>query len=122
MKRVLVVPIPFYGDGARIIYSASKKDGPEFNVKNNFSFAWVAGNYAAEWEPEYGPIQVWHKCEKDAKGAREHYIFPYTDSDNLNWSQLAVSENELPQLANRGDWEYIFSVLAKWAKRDVDSK
>ena len=120
MDRVLVVPVLQFGEGAHVIYSAQKRDMKdtcgEFQVKNMFSFCWINGEYAAEWEPEYGPIQVWHRCEKDAEGSRPHYVFEFTDSGFGNWSQLAVSNNELPQAANSGFWQYIFSVLKDWAK------
>lgn len=122
MDRVLVIPVSQFGDGARVIYSAAKKDpkdcyGGEIRVKNNFSFCFINGDYAAEWEPEYGPIQVWHKCEKDSENAKPHYIFDFSDSQGGNWSQLAVDQNELPQAANHGDWQYIFNVLEDWADR-----
>jgi hypothetical protein len=119
MDRVLVIPVSQFGEGAHVIYSAAKKEQTcgEVRVKNNFSFCFINGEYAAEWEPEYGPIQVWHKCEKDADGAKPHYIFDFTDSGGLNWSQLAVDQNELPQAANHGDWQYIFNVLENWADK-----
>ena len=118
MNRVLKVTVPEYGEGACVLYSASKRDDPygDYRVENHFSFACVNGDYAAEWEPEYGPIQVWHKCEKDATNSREHYIIDYTDSQGRNWSQLAVDRCELPQAANHGDWQYIFNVLKSWTE------
>ena len=121
IDRVLVVPVPQFGEGAHVIYSAAKRDPKDvgcgdFRVKNNFSFCYIVGDYAAEWEPEYGPIQVWHKCDKEDENAHEHYIFDFTDSGGLNWSQIAVDENELPQAANHGDWQYIFNVLKEWAE------
>jgi hypothetical protein len=121
MDRVLVIPVPQFGEGARVIYSAAKKDPKEtfgeVRVKNNFSFCFINGEYAAEWEPEYGPIQVWHKCTESDENAKPHYIFDFSDSPGLNWSQLAVDENELPQAANSGSWQYIFNVLKDWADR-----
>jgi hypothetical protein len=122
MDRVLVIPVPQFGEGARVIYSAAKKKaedcyGGEIRVKNNFSFCFINGDYAAEWEPEYGPIQVWHKCEKDDPESRPHYIFDFTDSGPLNWSQLAVDKYELPSATNNGQWQYIFNVLKDWANK-----
>lgn len=120
MKRVLKVNVPEYGEGAIVLYSAAKRDMDEtlgeFRVKNNFSFAYIDGDYAAEWEPEHGPIQIWHKCEKDAENAKEHYIFDYHDSHCGNWSQLAVDRHELPAAANAGNWQYVFSVLKDWCE------
>ena len=122
MDRVLVVPVSQFGEGAHVIYSASKKSaedccGGEVRVKNNFTFCFINGNYAAEWEPEYGPIQVWHKCEKDSENAKPHYIFEFSDSQGGNWSQLAVDKNQLPNAANDGYWQYIFNVLKDWTDR-----
>ena len=120
MNRVLVIPVSQFGEGAHVIYSASKRDVKEtfgdIRVKNHFSFCFINGDYAAEWEPEYGPIQVWNKCNKDDENAKPHYIFEYENSPGLNWSQLAVDGNELPRSANEGDWQYIFGVLRRWAK------
>jgi len=119
MSIVLITKVPEYGEGACVIYSARKRekdiDDWEFRIKNNFSFCYINGDYAAEWEPEYGPIQVWHKCNKEDENAKKHYIFDYTDSGGLNWSQLAVCENKLPESAYFGEWQYIFSVLKEWA-------
>ena len=120
INRVLVVPVPQFGEGAHVIYSAARRDPKDtfgdFRVKNNFSFCYIQGDWAAEWEPEYGPIQVWHKCDELALNAVKHYIFDYTDSPGLNWSQLAVDENELPWNANHGNWQHIFNVLKRWAE------
>jgi hypothetical protein len=121
MNRVLVVPVSQYGEGAHIVYSAAKRKLKdtcgEFQVKNNFSFCFIDGDYAAEWEPEYGPIQVWHKCKETDKNARKHYIFDFTDSGGFNFSQLAVLDYELPQSANEGNWQYIFNVLKDWTDK-----
>lgn len=120
INRVLVIKVPQFGDGANVIYSAARRDpketGGDFRVKNNFSFCFINGDYAAEWEPEYGPIQVWHKCDKDHQDAKPNYIFDFTDSGNMNWSQLAVDRYELPSSANNGNWQYIFNVLKEWAE------
>jgi len=121
MDRVLVIPVSQFGEGAHVIYSASKRDMEEtqgdFRVKNHFSFCFISGDYAAEWEPQHGPIQIWHKCDKDAENAREHYVFEFTDSGGMNWSQMAVDREGLPQAANIGSWQYIFNVLKDWAER-----
>ena len=110
-----------YKPGCFILASFAKRDVREtlgdFRVKAIVSFLFDAGEYAAEWEPESGPIQVWHKCDAGAPNAREHYYFCFTDSEPGNWSQLAVDRNELPQAAQRGDFDYIFGVLKTWATR-----
>jgi hypothetical protein len=107
-----------YKPGCFVLASFQKRDMKEtqgdFRVKTTVSFVYDAGIVAAEWEPEYGPIQVWEKCDKDADNAREHYFYDFTNSPGGNWSQMAVDSNQLPQAANRGDYDYIFSVLKEW--------
>ncbi|MBE0573336.1 hypothetical protein IH575_00330 [Candidatus Dojkabacteria bacterium] len=121
MNKILKVNVPEYGEGAYIIYSASQRDMAEtqgeFRVQSHVSFAYVDGDYAAEFEPQYGPIQTWHKCDELALHARKHYIFDYTDSGGMNWSQLAVDRAELPWAVHRGEWQYVFDVLKDWCKR-----
>jgi hypothetical protein len=87
-----------------------------FRAKATVSFLYDGGEYAAEWEPEYGPIQVWHRCEEDAPNARPHYFYDFTDSPGGNWSQRAVERAELPQAFVAGNFEYIFAVLKDWAR------
>jgi hypothetical protein len=121
MNKVLKVNVPEYGEGAYVLYSASQRPMEEtlgnFQVKNHFSFAYIVGDNAAEWEPQYGPIQVWHKCDENSKDARKHYIFNYTDSGGLNWSQIAVDKYDLPRAVHTGDWQYVFNVLKDWCDR-----
>ena len=110
-----------YKSGCFVLASFGKRDMKEtfgdFRVKAVISFLFDAGEYAAEWEPECGPIQVWHKCTADAPNAQEHYYFDFTDSLPGNWSQMAVDDNALPQAAHRGDFDHVFAVLEKWANR-----
>jgi hypothetical protein len=116
------VGVAKFKDNCFILVSGARRPPEEtfgaFYVKANMSFLYDAGDYAAEWEPEYGPIQVWHKCEADAENAKEHYYFDFTDSPGGSWSQLAVEEYQLPQAFHCGDYDYIFSVLKEWATRD----
>lgn len=86
-------------------------------VAANMSFFFDNGNYGAEWEPEFGPIQIWQKADGPGDGIREHYFYDYVYSNPLNWSQLAVEREELPQAFKGRSWAYIFSVLEDWATR-----
>ena len=79
------------------------------------SFLYDAGDVAVEWEPKHGPIQVWHKCEKDAEGAKEHYFYDYENSPPGSWSQLAVEGNNMHFHFFAGNYDYIFTVLKEWA-------
>ena len=108
-----------YKPNCYILVSGAKRDMKEtfgdFLVKAQMSFLYDAGDHAAEWEPEHGHIQIWHRCEEYDEGATEHYYYDFHNSSPMNWSQLAVSNNELPQAFHSGDYEYIFAVLEDWA-------
>jgi len=109
-----------YKENCYVLVSAAKRDMKEtlgdFRVKSNVSFLYDAGDVATEWEMEYGPIQIWNRCDEDDEGASEHYFYDYHNSPPLNWSQLAVDRCELPKAANSGDWDYIFEVLKDWTE------
>jgi hypothetical protein len=115
-KRLLKLPVPDIENAYILISASQREDDLEVLVKANMSFLYDAGEYAAEWEPEHGPIQVWHKCDPDADRARDHYYYDYTDSGPFNWNQSAVSRNGLCGAFLRGDYRYIFSILANWAR------
>lgn len=93
-------------DNAYILVSGQKREieGAEnlYLAKATVSFVYDSGEYAAEWEPEYGPIQVWHKCDESAEAARPHYFYDFTDSQPGNWSQLAVERLQLPEAFVQG--------------------
>jgi hypothetical protein len=108
-----------YKPNCYILVSATRRDPKEtfgeFQVTAHMSFLYDAGKVAAEWEPQYGPIQIWRKCDKDSDGAQEHYFYDFQNSAPGSWSQLAVSNMELPQAFVSGDYDYIFNVLKDWA-------
>lgn len=88
-------------------------------VEARISFAYREKNVAAEWDGEYGPIQIWYKCDKDYKEgydeAREHWLFDYAYGTG-HWSQIAVEENHLAQSFNEGDYAHIFSVIRRFVR------
>jgi hypothetical protein len=105
-------------EGAWILFSAKERKTEELSrlmVCSTMSFLFDAGNMAAEWEPEYGPIQIWCKCNADSADAKPHYYYDYQNSSWGNWSQTAVNEEMLPEAYLRGDYAHIFRVLARWA-------
>ena len=109
-----------YKPNCYILISATQKKEDNiswYRVEPFMTFFYDAGDVAAEWEPEFGPIQVWEKCDKDHESAKEHYFYDYIVDIPCNFSQLAVEENELPQAFVRGDYDYIFGVLKRWARR-----
>ena len=77
-KRVLKT---LYKPNCYLLASFHKRDLKEtfgdFRVRTTVTFFYDAGNIGAEWEPEYGPIQIWHRCEKDDEDAREHYFYDF---------------------------------------------
>lgn len=119
-KRVTVFPFPVIPN-AYIILSFSRKSDERFAgevwIKTNLSFLFhnPDTHIAAEWEPEYGPIQVWR--ESDAEHGKEHYFFNYVEDTVLNWSQSAVDREGLKPHLLAGNYNYIFDVLAEWTRR-----
>jgi hypothetical protein len=115
-----VAKLPFPGiEGAYVLISGSKRDMKDisgFYCKGHMTFAFHVGRTLAEWEPEYGPIQVWEQAKEKKEGTKEHYFFDYVYDTFGNWSQIAVDEAELPQAFVAGDYKYIFNVLKDWAE------
>jgi len=118
MKHVLVSK---YKENCYILISAKKKNyegiSSGYNAESFVSLLYDAGTVAAEWEIEHGPIQIWYKASELKEGTRQHYYYDFVIDTPMNWSQMAVEKNELPQAAVRGDWDYIFAVLEDWASR-----
>lgn len=121
-RRVRLAKFEAIENAYILVSGRQKQDNPlidRLQAKATISFLYDGGEYAAEWEPEHGPIQVWHRCEEGAANARPHYFYDFTDSPGGNWSQLAVDRAELPQAFVAGNFEYIFAVLKDWARREV---
>lgn len=79
---------------------------------------------AAEWEPQYGPIQKWNECTRDWVGenssgheikSRKHWHYDFVQDNNMMWSQLAVDEEDLKGKLTRGYLDSVFDVLLRWA-------
>ena len=79
---------------------------------------------AAEWEPRYGPIQVWRECTEEWEGEtvcgsrpepRQHWHFPFVEDEGAKCSQLAVDNEGLKDMLVRGDLDGVFRVLIQWA-------
>ena len=106
---------------AYILVSASQRDIKEtfgdYKCQATMSFLYDAGEVATEWEPEYGPIQIWRKANANTPGAKEHYYYDWVEGGGMHWSQMAVDDNELPQAFVEGDYAYIFGVLQGWAEK-----
>ena len=108
-------------------FGLSKNTFGEHQVKPHMTFLADSGNgFAAEWEPQYGPIQIWTQCEEGWKGegvfgneieAKAHWHFPFVKDGSLDWSQSAVQEERLPYMLGRGDIDGVFDVLERWADR-----
>jgi hypothetical protein len=108
-----------YKDNCYILVSGYKRE-EQFDsylmIEYVTSFLYDAGNVAAEWEMEHGPIQIWYKCEENDEGAEEHYYYDFHNSPILSWSQLAVERYQLKESFIRGDFDYIFNVLKDWTE------
>lgn len=81
-----------------------------------FSFLYDAGKVAAEWEPRYGPIQIWTKCDEGAENAKEHYFYDWENTSPASWSQMSVEREQLPEMFLAGNWDAIFDVLKSWTR------
>ena len=116
-RETLKTPVPHIAN-AYILASASWRDKTEedLGVQPQISFLYDAGDVAAEWPVEYGPIYVWHKCNRDALGAREHYFYDFVNDGPFNYSQLAVDKAQLPAAFEDGSWAHIFAELKEWAR------
>ena len=108
-------------DNAWILCSGVIRDDDTYGgppqVRATMSFLYDAGSKAAEWEPQYGPIQIWTKCEEGAENSRPHYFYDYVLQDGWNWSQLAVDKAALPDAFAAGNYEHIFAELKAWSAR-----
>ncbi len=120
MPRVGVLPFPNI-TSAYICISGRKTDGGN-GCEPLVSFISVYGDTLTEWEPVCGPIQINYKRNKDAQDAKEHWIWPFASKNGLNFSQLAVKREGLPQKFIEGDYEGIYRVLAEWAKSHAEDK
>ena len=108
----------------------TESDFGDYTLETTMTFFADSGRgTAAEWEPRYGPIQLWTECTEDWTGrdcvgreikARKHWHFPFVRDYTGDWSQLAVDDERLKQNLIQGDLEYVFSVLMRWATRHVD--
>ncbi len=94
-----------------------KQDEPDRMVKPYMSFLYheEGSGIAIEWEPEYGPIQVWYECDGDCQIAKEHYFFDFVERRLGGWALGAVYQDHLPEAFARGDYRHIFAVLQGWA-------
>ena len=107
-----------------------RNDYNEIEIMTTVSFLADSGNgNAAEWEPKYGPIQIWTECEENWTGicslvgtveSRSHWHFPFVQANSMNWSQCAVDREGLKEMLVAGDIDGIFSVLMRWADNRSD--
>ncbi len=76
-------------------YSQHLKYGDD-QIRPTVSFI-ADGNegVCAEWEPQYGPIQIWHECSEDWRGKtqrgnpirpRKHWHYKFVEDNSLEWS------------------------------------
>lgn len=113
-KRVATLPFPNIKN-AYILVSGSWRKDHDF-VEPVVSFLYDAGLKAAEWCPPYGPITIHRKTEEGQENAKKHYFYDYVVNESLNWSQLAVEREGLPEAFVNGNYDYIFEVLKEWAE------
>lgn len=83
--------------------------------KINITFIVLKNDYYIEWIPNYGPITVIEKCEKDffeseTIKAKKDYIFDYSKG-RRNWAQLACERLGLNDLLLESKYDRIFELL-----------
>lgn len=108
-------------EGAWLLISPRLRDPKDWNGATSqgqldapeVSFFYDAGEWAAEWEPRYGPIQLHHRV---TEGGSPHYFYDRHDSDPLGWSQMAVENYGLPEMFCAGDYQGIFNVLREFCE------
>lgn len=108
------IPFPEI-ENAYVLFSAKQHPSEPGWCVSTLSFLYDAGEVAAEWQPDHGPIQVWYKGTGEETDEK-HYFYDTVDWNQGTWSQMAVYENNLPAAFIRGDYKYIFAVLSRWAK------
>ncbi len=113
-KNVKVIPFKDL-EHAYVIISF-KEDKYGRGAEYFLSFLYDGGRVAAEWEPRYGPIQRWIKCDKDSPNAQEHYFYEYHNTPPGSWSQLAVETYGLVKELLMGHYETIFNILKDWTE------
>lgn len=112
-KRIARLPFP--GIDNAFVYLSGKLNHEGANgCEAVASFVYIDGDIACEWEPRYGPIQLWMACDEGAEGAIRNYVFPWV-SGGAHWSQIAVEREQLPRLFADGDFDLIFATLRRWA-------
>lgn len=137
MARVAVLPWPEM-DGCYLVLSGAIKKRERYGDKwyagheektwkfqdeartsPSITFTYVEDGIAAEWDGEYGPIQIWFKShegyEEGYDKAREHWLWPWAFGSG-HWSQRAVDDADLVRCFNRGDWRHIFGELKTWVR------
>ena len=136
-EKTIVLP---FGEGRHVVrsqyrercfiyqsFGAIKNTLGESQIKPHVTFLADSGDgFAAEWEPQYGPIQIWTKCAEDWSGesplgskieSRAHWHFPFVQDGTFDYSQMAVEEEGLPGMLSGGDLDGVFDVLQRWADR-----
>lgn len=97
-------------------FSVMESKYHDLEVKPFVSFFYDAGRVGAEWEPRYGPIQIWRKADSLTDETRTHYFYEFVHRDPLNWSQLAVDREGLKDSIVTSDLRQVFCVLKQWAE------
>lgn len=124
MKRVMVLPFEeIEGAFVCVSFKNGKNSFGEQQAEPHMTLVYVNGKVAAEWEPQYGPIQLWYErdSEQPETDAMTHWLWPYGSKPNLRFSQLAVDQHFLPESLVRGDYEHVFAVLKEWASREWEA-
>jgi len=132
--RVMVLPVPGI-ENAYVCISGRERENRVFGEKwynkhqnkqkspfhETFStpcitFLYDAGNCCAEWDGEYGPVNLTFRVNEIHEDARQHWFYPFAIFEQDHWSQMAVTNEQFKDAFLDGDFEHIFSVLRRWAE------
>ena len=117
-RHVERIAYPDY-EGAYILLSFGVKpsDFAETWLEPTISFLYDAGEQCCEWEPSYGPLQLWKKCGADHPNRMKNYFYEWVESKPGNYSQSAVEETGIKIHLAAGNYPAVFDVLKHWAER-----
>lgn len=123
-------------DENRMIFVSFRWDNDinreQTNTQPVVSFVYAEGDWAAEWETKYGPIALVHRKElaegevavdrTEAKPGDPvlHHIWPTVECRSLDFSQLAVDDNDLPRRLVDADYDAIFHTLQRFVRGRID--
>ena len=118
-QRIRMIPWPGM-ENCYVVISGQWPDNRHEMSKPHMTFTavdWETG-VAAEWDGEYGPIQLAFRAANPGDTPSGEFAAPCWIFENsvrgLHWSQRAVRDHDLARSFVNGDYDHIFAVLGSW--------